>query len=132
MPHLPARRKERVRPRPRGYACIAARYAQIPPRLPAPLWMPLPNPYAIIQFGGSIARVARAALEQTGVAILECLPDFAYLVRGDADQLAAADKLAPALLNALARGQMFDGPLRVVGWPDDDRALDPRIYLRAQ
>src|SRR5262245_2847106 len=48
------------------------------------------GPYAIVQFGGPIASADRAALEQTGVTLLEYLPDYAYLVRGDADQLAAA------------------------------------------
>src|SRR5262245_22804203 len=37
----------------------------------------------IIQFRGSITPDDRAALERTGVRILEYLPDFAYLVRGD-------------------------------------------------
>src|SRR6266508_833098 len=73
------------------------------------------SPYAIIQFRGPIAHDDRAALEQTGVTVLEYLPDFAYLVRGSPAQLAmavglpqtyarvpftAADKLAPALLRA--------------------------------
>ena len=93
-----------------------------------------PGPYAIIQFGGPVTVADRAALEQTGVTLLEYLPDFAYLARGTADQLDAAarlpqvyartpftlaDKLAPALLRALARGETSFGPVRVVGWPDD-------------
>jgi subtilisin family serine protease len=93
-----------------------------------------PGPYAIIQFRGPVTVADRAALEQTGVTLLEYLPDFAYLARGTADQLDAAarlpqvyartpftlaDKLAPALLRALARGETSFGPVRVVGWPDD-------------
>ncbi len=93
-----------------------------------------PGPYAIIQFRGPVAVADRAALEQTGVTLLEYLPDFAYLVRGAADQLDAAarlpqvyartsftlaDKLAPALLRALALGATDFGPVQVVGWPDD-------------
>ena len=93
-----------------------------------------PGPYAIIQFPGPVTVADRAALEQTGVTLLEYLPDFAYLARGTADQLDAAarlpqvyartpftlaDKLAPALLRALARGETSFGPVRVVGWPDD-------------
>jgi len=96
------------------------------------------SPYAIIQFRGPIAHDDRAALEQTGVTVLEYLPDFAYLVRGSPAQLAmavglpqtyarvpftAADKLAPALLRALARGDTSVGPVRVLGWPDDRGAL---------
>src|SRR5262245_20956492 len=69
------------------------------------------GPYAIIQFRGPIARGDRDAIEQTGVELLEYLPDYAYLVRGGERQLAAAarvpqvyarlpftnaDKLAPA------------------------------------
>src|SRR5207249_8269110 len=37
--------------------------------------------YAIIQFRGPITTGDRAALEQTGVNVLEYLPDYAYLVR---------------------------------------------------
>src|SRR5262249_25231231 len=96
------------------------------------------SPYAIFQFRGPIAREDRAALEQTGVTVLEYLPDFAYLVRGSPAQLAtaaalpqvyarvsftAADKLAPALLQALARGDTSLGQVRVVGWPDDQGTL---------
>lgn len=102
------------------------------------------DPYAIIQFRGPITPADRAALEATGVTPLEYLPDFAYLVRGDAAQFAAAerlpqvyarapftlaDKLAPALLRALARGESGQGQYRVVGWPGDNGAL--RRDLRA-
>jgi serine protease AprX len=92
------------------------------------------GPYAIIQFHGPVTVADRVALEQTGVILLEYLPDFAYLVQGSADPLAAAarlpqvyartpftlaDKLAPALLRALARGETEFGPLQIAGWPDD-------------
>jgi hypothetical protein len=70
--------------------------------------------------------------------LLEYLPDFAYLVRGSPDQLAAAerlpqvasrsaltlaDKLDPALLAALRDGSASVGRLRLLGWPDDGGAL---------
>ena len=93
-----------------------------------------PGPYAIIQLRGPITPADRIALEQTGVKLLEYLPDYAYLVRGSPDQLDAAarlpqvyartpftlaDKLAPALLQALARGERNLGEVRVIGWPND-------------
>lgn len=93
-----------------------------------------PDSYAILQLRGPITVADRAALEQTGVSLLEYLPDFAYLVRGSPAQLDAAarlpqvyarapftlaDKLAPALLRALARGETDFGPVWIVGWPDD-------------
>src|SRR5262249_51338928 len=96
------------------------------------------GPYAIIQFHGPISAGDRAALEQTGVELLEYLPDYAYLVRGGERRLAAAarvtdvyarlpftnaDKLAPALLRALARGDTAMGKLRVIAWPDDKGEL---------
>jgi subtilisin family serine protease len=100
----------------------------------AALSAPAPGPFAIVQFYGPITPADRAALEQTGVTVLEYLPDYAYLVRGAPDQLDAAarlpqvyarapftlaNKLAPALLRALARGETQLGPVRIVGWPDD-------------
>jgi hypothetical protein len=81
--------------------------------------MAAPGPYAIIQFRGPITPSDRMTLQQNGLAILEYLPDFAYLVRGTNEQLDAAaarphvyahipftlaDKLAPALLNKLNQG----------------------------
>src|SRR5215207_5681147 len=97
------------------------------------------GPYAIIQLRGPIAPTDRAALEQTGLALLEYLPDFAYLVRGSPQQIASArrlpqvagsasltlaDKLDPALLGALGRGDTFAGQVRVLGWPNDAGALE--------
>jgi serine protease AprX len=97
------------------------------------------GPYTIIQFRGPVLASDRAALEQTGVELLEYLPDYAYLVRGGERQLAAAahvphiyarlpftnaDKLAPALLRALARGDALAGVLRVIGWPGDKGELE--------
>src|SRR3954464_1696049 len=97
------------------------------------------GPYAIIQLRGPIAPIDRAALEQTGLALLEYLPDFAYLVRGSPQQIASAtrlpqvagsaaltlaDKLDPALLRSLARGDTLAGQVRVLGWPNDAGALD--------
>jgi uncharacterized repeat protein (TIGR01451 family) len=100
---------------------------------------PASGPYAILQLRGPIAPADRAALQQTGVALLEYLPDFAYLVRGSPAQLDAAarlplvahrsaltlaDKLDPALLAALADGSASIGRVRMLGWPDDGGALD--------
>jgi hypothetical protein len=108
------------------------------PALKMALTAAAPGPYAIIQLRGPIAPADRAALERTGLELLEYLPDYAYLVRGSAAQLAAAerlpqvyarmpftlaDKLAPALLRALARGDSTLGRVHIVGWPDDEGAL---------
>ncbi len=105
-----------------------------------------PGPYAIIQFRGPIRAADRAALEQTGVALLEYLPDFAYLVRGTPDQLdaaaglpqiyarsplALADKLDPALLRAVARGAGSVGPLRVIGWEGERLTLEHDLRAAA-
>lgn len=98
---------------------------------------------AIIQFTGPILPTNRAALEQTGVAIIEYLPDFAYLVRGTEEQLQAAaaapgvyvrapfvlaDKLAPPLLDAL----VLDGLSRPVAvqmlpWEGEAAALSAAL-----
>jgi len=97
-----------------------------------------PGPYAIFQLRGPITTADRDALEQTGVTLLEYLPDYAYLVRGSAIQLEAAatlpqvyarvpftiaDKLALALLRALQRGQDELGSVRITGWPGDTGTL---------
>ncbi len=99
---------------------------------------PAPGPYAIIQFRGPITRADRASLEQTGVTLLEYLPDFAYLVQGTAAQMDAAaalpqvygripftlaDKLAPALLRAWQPGEASAGRVRVTGWASDSGQL---------
>ncbi|MCI0645202.1 MAG: S8 family serine peptidase [Chloroflexi bacterium] len=93
-----------------------------------------PGSYAIIQFRGPITTADRQALQQTGVTIVEYLPEFAYLVRGTASQLEAAaalpqvyarvpftlaDKLAPALLHILDQGGERAGRVQIFGWPDD-------------
>ena len=87
--------------------------------------------YAIIQFQGPIAIADRVALEQTGVEILEYVPDFAYVVRGTAVQLnnatqltnvyaqtpfTLADKLSPPLLRAIEQGKEQLGNVRIVAW----------------
>ena len=89
--------------------------------------------YTIIQFAGPISAAQRADLEQTGVAILEYLPDYAYLVRGTETQFQAAtalkgvygrtdftlaDKLAPSVLAQWQNGTRSFAELRVHGWPD--------------
>jgi serine protease AprX len=103
---------------------------------------PPSSPYAIVQFSGPIGMADRAALERTGVAVLSYLPDFAYLVRGNTVQLAAAaqvphvvarvpftaaDKFAPALLRALARGDSQVGRVHVVGWPASQGQVGPSL-----
>lgn len=97
-----------------------------------------PGPYSIVQFRGPVTPADRAALEQRGFAIIEYLPDYAYLVRGEPQQRAAtaqlaqvyavssftlADKFAPSLLRMLGRGETSLGMLRVTGWPDDQGQL---------
>jgi serine protease AprX len=104
------------------------------------------GPYAIIQMRGPIAPADRAALEQAGLALLEYLPDFAYLVRGSPQQIASAtrlpkvagsapltlaDKLDPALLRALAHGDTLAGQVRVLGWPNDAAALERDLRAAA-
>ncbi len=112
--------------------------AATPPAPTRELLAPAPGSYAIIQMRGPITAADRRALEDTGVKLLEYLPDYAYLVRGSASQLAAAarlpqvyartpftlaDKLAPALLGAMARGDRSVNVVRVWGWPGDGGAL---------
>jgi len=116
----------------------------------ADLAAPAPGPYAILQLRGPVKPADRAALERTGVALLEYLPDFAYLVRGAEAQLAAAgrlpqvyartpftlaDKLSPVLLRALARGEPVAMRVHLVGWPDEAGALTrdlQRLSLSAE
>jgi hypothetical protein len=93
----------------------------------------------IIQFDAPIAPADRMALQATGVQILEYIPDYAYLVRGDPQQLDAAarvpnvyarvplldaDKLAPELAQALVSGRITQ-PVHVSlrAWPGRERAL---------
>jgi len=106
---------------------------------PQPAWAAsAPGQQAIIQLRGPITIEDRAALERIRFTLLEYLPDYAYLVRGTEAQLAeaerlphvyartaftVADKLAPALLRALARGETNPGPVRLIGWPDDTGTL---------
>lgn len=94
---------------------------------------------AVIQFSGPIRSADRDALEATGVAILEYLPDFAYLVQGNEGQLAtaaalpgvharvpllAADKLAPQLLGALSGGAALQAlEVAVQPWPGQGQQL---------
>jgi uncharacterized repeat protein (TIGR01451 family) len=107
---------------------------------------PASGPYVILQLRGPIAAADRAALQHAGVTLLEYLPDFAYLVRGSPEQLAAAeqlpqvagrvaltlaDKLDPALLFALSGGAAAVGQVRVLGWPDDTGALDRELRAAA-
>ncbi len=111
----------------------------------AALAAPAPGSYAIIQLHGPITLADRQALEGSGVKILEYLPDYAYLVRGSPAQLNAAarlpqvytrtsfvlaDKLAPALLRAIARGDNQVGQVRIIGWPDDSGALARDLQAR--
>lgn len=94
---------------------------------------------AIVQFSGPITPADQAGLLAAGVAILEYLPDYAYVVRGDQGALAsaaalpgvavrhpftAADRVEPGLLRALGEGAL-DQPLAVVArpWPGEEAAL---------
>ncbi|HYF64220.1 MAG TPA: S8 family serine peptidase [Herpetosiphonaceae bacterium] len=115
------------------------------PDRPAPgstLSAPAPGSYAILQFSAPVTPADRAALEHTGVKILEYLPDYAYLVRGAAPQLAAAaalpaiygrapltlaDKIDPGLLGRLARGERNLGRVQVIGWPDEHESAMPAV-----
>ncbi|NOK59372.1 MAG: hypothetical protein GFH27_549283n168 [Chloroflexi bacterium AL-W] len=104
------------------------------------------TPHAIIQFSGPITTADREALEQTGVQILEYLPDYAYLVAGTSAQLAtaeqlpqvyahvpftAADKLAPTLLRALERGDTDLGQIRVSGWDGQSNVAQHELHTAA-
>ncbi len=97
-----------------------------------------PGPYGIVQLYGPITPADRQALERTGVELVEYLPDYAYLVQGTAAQRAAvarlprvyaytsftlADKLAPALLRALARDEPGTWQVRVIGWRGEEDTL---------
>ena len=110
-----------------------------PASFAAELGRAAPGPYAIVQLRGPVAEADRAALAGTGVELIEYLPDFAFLVRGEPAQLdaaarlpqiaarlpfTAADKLAPALLSALVGSGALPGPLRVSGWPGQTGALE--------
>lgn len=103
-------------------------------RITTALSAPAPGPYHIVQFNGPITLADRAALEATGVAILEYIPDFAYLVRATPEQLSRAaalpniytqapftlaDKLAPALLRMLSRGEPNVGQVSIIGWSSE-------------
>ncbi|MGQ0604661.1 MAG: S8 family serine peptidase [Anaerolineales bacterium] len=98
----------------------------------------VPGPYAIIQLRGPVTVEDRAALESTGVELLEYLPDYAFLVRGDEAQISTAatlpqvyasapftlaDKLAPSLLRALERGETDLGRVRVIVWEGREAEL---------
>ncbi|MBN2004714.1 MAG: S8 family serine peptidase [Anaerolineae bacterium] len=114
--------------------------ARLPGRAaPTVAWAAVaPGPYRILQLRGPITVADRKALSATGVTLLEYIPDYAYLVRGTPSQIAAAvrlpqtyahtaftlaDKLAPALLAALARGDTAPFKVRVIAWPGAQSAL---------
>ena len=80
---------------------------------------PLPNIH-IIQLSGPVRPQDRAALEQSGLILLEYIPDYAFLVKATPTQLnhalnqpnilgslpfTTADKLSPELLNTLTSAQ---------------------------
>ena len=64
------------------------------PALSSELAAVAPGPYAIVQFRSPITPQNRRELENTGVQIMEYLPDYAYLVRGTANQLDAASSVS--------------------------------------
>jgi hypothetical protein len=98
---------------------------------------------AIIQFAGPIQPTDQGALARTGVAIIEYLPDFAYLVRGTEGQLQAAaavpgvyarapfvlaDKLAPPLLDALVLDDLSRPvAVRMLPWEGKAAALSAAL-----
>jgi serine protease AprX len=101
-----------------------------------------PGSYGIVQLYGPITPADRQALEQTGVRLLEYLPDYAYLVQGtDAQREAAArlpqvyaytsftlaDKLAPALLRAVARGDTSTWQVRIISWQGEEGTLARKL-----
>ncbi len=106
--------------------------------MPTALQLASPE-YAIIQFVGPIQTKDRAALQSTGVSILEYLPDYAYLVRGTAIQLRTAatlpqvyarhdflamDKLEPTLLGALAMASLQKpADVSIHAWPGQEQGL---------
>jgi hypothetical protein len=105
----------------------------------ASTWLaPVSDTLAIIQFAGPPALADRDRLIAAGVQVREYVPDYAYLVQGTADQLAAvarlpnvyarvdftlADKLSPALLSALQQNKSITGHFRITGWPGEEAAL---------
>jgi hypothetical protein len=121
----------------------ARRASQIAPT--SDLAAPAPGPYAIIQLKGPISLTDREALEQTGLKLLEYLPDSAYLVRGTPAQVRAAvalpqfyarvpftlaDKFPPALLRAIARRNRGVDKVQIIAWPDDKGALTRDLQAR--
>jgi uncharacterized repeat protein (TIGR01451 family) len=99
---------------------------------------PVSTNLAIIQLGGPVAPADRRALEQSGVQLLEYLPDYAYLVSGSQAQIGAAtrlpqvyahipftlaDKLSPSILGAVQRGATDMGRLSIRGWRGNEQTL---------
>jgi subtilisin family serine protease len=99
---------------------------------------PAPGQFFILQFRHPIKASDRAQLQAAGISILEYLPDFAYLARGEPDQIEAvaalpevhaqinftlADKMSRSILNEFANGKVQFGPLSVSGWPGEERQL---------
>ena len=91
----------------------------------------LSAPYVIVQFPGPISVADKHALQETGVTILEYLPEYAYLIQGTAAELNTAvslpqlytaypftfaDKLSPALLKAYHQGELNMGQVRIINW----------------
>jgi hypothetical protein len=118
---------------------LRLRYLELPPVARGAVLNALPvHPKRlIVQFAGPIQLTDRAALVATGVEVLEYLPDYAYLVTGTPQQLAAAAalpglahalaapavlQLDPALLHAIAAGDGA-GPLRLLAWPGREARL---------
>jgi hypothetical protein len=104
----------------------------------SPWWEAAPGSYKIVQFNAPPSAADRQRLVATGVQIREYLPDYAYLVQGKAAQLDAAarvpniyavtpfvlaDKLSPAVLSAIQRGESIAGNFRITGWPGEEAAL---------
>lgn len=114
-----------------------------PASLQVAWWEAAPGSYAIVQFNAPPTAADRERLKDTGVQTLEYLPDYAYLVQGKVAQLNAvtrlpgvyattplvlADKLSPALLSAVQQGKPIAGTVRIIGWPDQARALEQELH----
>lgn len=95
------------------------------------LLAPAAGPYAIVQFRGPITPADQKALADLGLETIEYVPDFAYIVKGTADQLAKvaelktvyaqipltlADKVSPAFLEMIQMGRTELGLVYVVSW----------------
>jgi serine protease AprX len=102
---------------------------------------------ALVQFDGPLGAAQRAALEGLGLSVLDYIPDYAYLVRGDQAalraaerlpgfygrlSLRAADKLSPELLQAILSAK-YDQPVQLTiwAWPGREQAMAAELAAAA-